>query len=197
VLSPIAAGHSAPLKSSIEAEEAVMLLSGYRKQVFTPECNPNFVSVNCIAHLNEDVTEAIPYLNAVLGGFDYIDEPRSVTFRAHGKLLTVHGKKIAVNALKDGDEADKILGWLVKEINDAWEKKDTITPSYEDLPKPGMMQVLRHLPMTNCKECGQPTCMVFAIAVTEGSKEPEDCVPLAPDKRQAIEEYMAQFDLDF
>ncbi len=173
-----------------------MLLTGYRKEIFRPECNPNFVSVHCVAHLNEDVSEAVPYLNAVLGGSEYIDEPRSVTFRAHGKLLTVHADRIAINALNDGSEADKILKWLVREINEAWERRDSIMPSFEGLPKPGMLQVLRGLPKTNCRECGEPTCMVFAVAVTEGAKEPKDCPTLDRENGLALEDYMAQFNLD-
>jgi ArsR family metal-binding transcriptional regulator len=177
-------------------KEAFMLLSGYRKQVSRPECNPNSVALSCTAHLSVDVTEAIPYVNARLGGFNYIDKPRSVTFKAHGKRMTVHAKEITIGGLQNSDEADEILAWLVEEINQAWEKRDTITPRYEDLPKPGMIDILRHLPKTNCKECGKPTCMVFAMAVVDGSKGPEDCPPLAQDKRQVLEEYLARFNMD-
>lgn len=173
-----------------------MLLKGYRKEIFRPECNPNFVSVHCIAHLDEDVSDVLPYLNAVLGGHEYIDEPRSVTFRVHGKLITVHGRRIAINALKDGSEADKILLWLKKEINEAWEKKDSITPSFESMPKPQMLEVLRQLPKTNCKECDEPTCTVFAIAVTQGVKDPEDCPGLDREKREALNNYLSQFNLE-
>lgn len=45
-----------------------MLLSGYTKEIFRPECNPGFDSVHCIARLNEDISAVLPYLNAVLGG---------------------------------------------------------------------------------------------------------------------------------
>lgn len=173
-----------------------MLLKGYRKEIFRPECNPNFVSVHCIAHLDEDVTEALPYLNATLGGHEYIDEPRSVTFRVHGRLITVHGRRIAINALKDGSEADKILKWLKKEINEAWDQRDTITPSFESMPKPQMIEVLRHLPKTNCRECHEPTCTVFAIAVTEGVKDPEDCPGLDEEKRKVLSKYLSQFNLE-
>ena len=44
-----------------------MLLKGYTKEIFRPECNPSFQSLHCIAHLDQDVSEALPYLNAVLG----------------------------------------------------------------------------------------------------------------------------------
>jgi hypothetical protein len=52
-----------------------MLLRAYRKRIFRPECNPNFRSPHCIAHLEQDVSEALPYLNAVLGGRQYVQDP--------------------------------------------------------------------------------------------------------------------------
>ncbi len=78
-----------------------MLLASYRKELFRPECNPNFQSLHCFAHLDQDVGAVLPYLNATLGGFEYTAEPPSVTFRVQGKLITVHPRLIAVNALKD------------------------------------------------------------------------------------------------
>ena len=45
-----------------------MFLKGYRKEIFRPECNPTFQSVHCIARLETDISEVLPYLNAVLGG---------------------------------------------------------------------------------------------------------------------------------
>jgi len=44
---------------------------------------------------------------------------RLSSFNAHGKLINVHGDRIAVNALKDEAEADKILSRLKLEINHA------------------------------------------------------------------------------
>ncbi len=87
-----------------------MLLINYSKEIFRPECNPGFESLHCIAHLDQDISEVLPYLNAVLGGFDYLKDPPAVIFRSQGKLITVHGNKIAINALRDEAEADKILG---------------------------------------------------------------------------------------
>ncbi len=107
-----------------------MLLKGYRKEIFRPKCNPGFESVHCIAHLDQDIGEALPYLNAELGGFEYFREPPAVTFRVQGKIITVHPRQIAVNALKDDAEADKILQWLQREINDVWERREQVRPSY-------------------------------------------------------------------
>ncbi|MFH1488524.1 MAG: (Fe-S)-binding protein, partial [Pseudomonadota bacterium] len=151
-----------------------MLLRSYSKEIFRPQCNPSFQSLHCIAHLDQDVSEALPYLNAVLGGFEYLKDPPAVTFRVHGKIITVHPREIAVNALKDEEEADKILQWLKREINEAWDKRDEIEPKYEGAPKPKVFEILKLLPKTNCRECGEPTCMVFAARIAEGAKGPED-----------------------
>ena len=173
-----------------------MLLKSYSKEIFRPECNPGFESVHCIAHLDQDISEVLPYLNAVLGGFDYLKDPPAVIFRSQGKLITVHGDKIAINALKDEAEADKILDWLKREINEAWDNRDDIEPSYEGAPKPKVIEILKLLPKTNCKECGEPTCMVFAARMAEGVKGPEDCPLLSPVDKHRLDGYMSQFNFE-
>jgi len=140
-----------------------MLLKSYTKEIFRAECNPRFASLHCFAHLDEDVGEVLPFLNAFLGGHTYIKDPPSVTLKVQGKLITVHSKKIAINALKNEKEATKIIEWLKKEINAAWENRDEIEPSYESAPIPKIFEILKRLPRTNCRECGQTTCMVFAF----------------------------------
>lgn len=173
-----------------------MLLKNYSKEIFRPECNPGFESVHCIAHLNENIESVLPYLNAALGGFEYLKNPPAVIFRSQGKLITVHGNKIAINALKDAAEADKILEWLKREINDAWQHRDHIQPSYKGAPKPKLIEILKRLPKTNCKDCGSPTCMVFAARMAEGIKSPEDCPALGGENKQRLEEYMSNFKFD-
>jgi ArsR family metal-binding transcriptional regulator len=173
-----------------------MLLESYRMDIFNNACMPGAMSVQCHAHLDQDVSAALPYLNAELGGFEYIKDPPSVTFKLHGKLLTVYGGKIAVNALKDAAEARKIIEWLKREINAAWANRDSITPRHEGLPRPQVIRILKCLPKTNCRECGEPTCMVFATRVAEGVKGSDDCPALQADAKQALDRYMQPFAVD-
>ena len=173
-----------------------MLLKTYKKEIFRAECNPRFEALHCFAHLDQNVSEAIPYLNAVLGGHSYIKDPPSVNFKIQGKLITVHPNKIAINALKDEDEATNIIEWLKREINSAWENRNNIEPLYEAAPQPQVFEILKMLPKTNCKECGQPTCMVFAAQVAEGAKGPEDCPPLENASSGKLAEYLNGFRFD-
>ena len=169
-----------------------MLLKSYTKRIFRAECNPSFESLHCIAQLDQDVSEALLISTRPLGGFTYIKDPPSVTFRVHGKLITVYGDRMAVNALKNEEEAEKILNWLKGEINEAWEKRDQIQPSYESAPQPQMIEILSCCPgKKGCRACGQPSCMVFAKLVAEGARGRRTASP--GGARQKLREYLARF----
>ena len=170
-----------------------MRLSGYTKTIFRPECNSSFESVHCLASLNEDVGDVLPYLNAVLGGTQYFNDPPEVMFHHHGRIIKVNAREIAINALKDEKEADSILEWLKKEINQAWMNRDSITPCYAGKTKPKLIEILKLLPKTNCKKCGQPTCMTFAAQVTEGGRGVEHCPELIEENRAKLSRYLANF----
>ncbi|MBI5205561.1 MAG: Fe-S cluster protein [Nitrospirae bacterium] len=172
-----------------------MLLTGYVKDISLPVCNSSFQSLHCIAHLNEDISEVLPYLNTELGGHQYTQEPPSVTFKIHGRLITIHPDKIAINALESAEQADKILEWLKKEINDIWERRNEIEPSYKRAATPALLDILKLLPRTNCKKCGQATCLVLATQIMEGGKGPDHCPPLNEAERLKLEGYLNQFSL--
>ena len=169
-----------------------MLLSSYTKKIFRAECNPQFESLHCIARLDQDVSQALPYLNAVLGGFEYLKDPPAVMFRSRGRLITVHAREIAVNALKDEAEADKILEWLKREINQAWDNRADITPSTEGAPKPQVFEILKLLPRTNCRQCGEPTCMAFAVKLVGQEIELAKCTPLFTEEYQEKRNVMVE-----
>jgi ArsR family metal-binding transcriptional regulator len=177
-------------------DKKFMLLKSYRKEIFRPDCNPNFQSVHCHAYLQTDISGVLPYLNTVLGGSTYTQDPPSVTFKVHGKLITVHAQKIAINALKDEEEADKILHWLTQEINDIWEKREQIEPSFQEISKPQVLEILKLLPRNNCRRCGQTTCMVFSLLVADGVKGPKDCPELSHPSRAELQDYLKPFRLE-
>jgi ArsR family metal-binding transcriptional regulator len=173
-----------------------MLLTGYSLEIFRSKCNADAQSLHCFAHLDDDVGEVLPYLNTVLGGFTYTKEPPALTLKNSGKLITIHPRMIAVNALQDEEQAEKIIAWLQREINSTWEKRGEIEPSVEGAKQPALIEVLKLLPKTNCKECGLPTCMVFAVRVIEGVKDHTHCPSLADEKREALANYLSRFSFE-
>jgi ArsR family metal-binding transcriptional regulator len=177
-------------------EEEAMLLRKYTLEIVNNHCMPGAMSVQCIARLHQDVSQALPYLNAELGGFEYIREPASVTFKIQGRLVAVHGDRIAVNALRDENEARKIVEWLKREINGAWAAREKIQPKFEGLPRPGIIDILKLLPKTNCRKCGEPTCMVFAVRLADGARAVEACPELTLKKAGELSLYLGAFPLD-
>ncbi len=173
-----------------------MLLTGYIKRISRPECNPSSESVYCIATLNEDVSEALPYLNAVLHGREYFRDPQEVLFYLQGRIIKVGAREIAVNQLSDEEEADRLLAWWKDKINEVWEKREGISPCYEGKVKPRLIDVLRLLPKTNCQKCSQPTCMVFASQVVEGKCGAGHCPELSAENREKLSLYLAGFSFD-
>ncbi len=170
-----------------------MLLQGFTKELFRPKCNPNFESVHCVARLEQDISEALPYLNTALGGADYVESPPALTLRIHGKLITLHAREIFINALKDDAEAEKILQWLKKEINEAWDKREEINPTFDAAPTPQWLEILKLLPKTNCGKCDEPTCTVFALKAVQGIKGPEDCPDLDEGNMAGLRDYLGRF----
>ena len=79
---------------------------------------------------------------------------------------------MCVNALRDEEEGDKVIECIKNEINDAWERRSEIQPRHEGAPKPDLIEILKLLPRTNCRRCGQFTCMVFASQVAGGRRRP-------------------------
>ena len=170
-----------------------MFLSGYSLEIFKSKCDSNAKGVHCFIHLEEDISEVLPYLNSRFGGFVYVQAPPSLSLRHYGKLITFHPQKIAVNALKDQQEAEKIADWLVREINETWENRHEIVPTTASAKQPTLIEVLKLLPKTNCRKCHEPTCMVFAVRVVEGVKNEEDCPEMTIEYRKRLEAYLSGF----
>lgn len=45
-----------------------------------------------------------------------------------------------------------------------------------------VMELYQLLPKTNCKECGESTCMAFAVELLSRKKTVHDCPPILDDK---------------
>lgn len=47
------------------------------------------------------------------------------------------------------------------------------------------MELYQLLPKTNCKECGESTCMAFAVTLLSGSRRYTECPPLMEENKYA------------
>ncbi len=169
-----------------------MLIRGYRWEFCRPP-NPQAQHLRGVAYLDKDIGELLPYLNTVLRGDLYCQEPPSLILKYRAKLINISARQIAINILRDEEEAEEIIRWLVEVINETWEKRGKIAPSCRVAPKPRVLEILKLLPRSNCRACGYPTCMVFAVRVSEGKAVSDACPVLSLPRRQALQEYLGKF----
>jgi ArsR family metal-binding transcriptional regulator len=158
-----------------------MLLQTYHLKVVSPPCEPGAEKWTATAKLDDDIGEVLPYLNATLKRAIYYHDARALTWRMGGHWIAVRPREIAISNLSDQASAAVEMKRVVDLVNRLWERRAAITPSIESRPRLKPMEVYRLLPATNCKECGQPTCFTFALKVTAGELEPEQCPPLLTD----------------
>ncbi len=170
-----------------------MLLSQYRTKYVRPP-NPTALHLRCFADLENDIGAVLPYLNTLLKGHQFFRDPPSLTLKYRGgTLITLTSHEIAINIVKDEAEATDILEWLKQEINAAWERRGEIIPSFEVAAQPRIFEIFKLLPRTNCRACGQPTCMVFAVQVCQGALGLGDCPHLDEEERRKLREYLRLF----
>jgi len=86
--------------------------------------------------------------------------------------------------IKDEREAMEILKDIEEKAKEAWEKREQI-----DISKPikrtvvSVLDVYNYLLKTNCKECGEQTCMALAVKLLNGEKDIRDCKPLFRERK--------------
>ena len=53
------------------------------------------------------------------------------------------------------------------------------------------LEIYKHLPKTNCKDCGVPTCLAFAMKVAAGQAGLDQCPHVTPEAKAALSEASA------
>lgn len=163
-----------------------MLIADYVLKMATSDCNHSAETVNAFADLANDMSEVFPYLNAVLKRARFSPRVPALAFDLEDRRIVLRPRQIAISRLRDEDEARQVLDWLLEMINRTWERRADIEPSYQAAKEPGLMEVYRLLPGSNCRVCGEATCMAFAAKLVREEAELVDCQPLFTDEHAQI-----------
>jgi ArsR family metal-binding transcriptional regulator len=156
-----------------------MLIEEYDLEVFTPPCEPGAERFSAVARLRTDIREVLPYLNATLRGSVYNPGAPALTWKKGGHNIAFHPHQIAVSNVPDREAAIREVEGLIKVVNRTWERRAEIEPSHEVRRRPGMMEVYKLLPRTNCKACGEVSCFVFANKLIASQVRWQDCPVLS------------------
>lgn len=134
--------------------------------------------IRVFADFSNDISEVLPYLNTILPNASYNHDAPTLTFMRGPTLITIYPKKIAAAKVEDENAAVLLLEWIRNLINDTFKNKDSIEPSHKRTIRLNPIELYKYLPQTNCQECGELTCLAFAVKVLSGEEKIASCLPL-------------------
>jgi Uncharacterized protein conserved in archaea len=154
--------------------------------VETSPCLADKEKFKAITKASVDLTELLPYLNAVIDNPNYQANSQSLVFKRGIIGYTLVGDQINITRFLNHTELHECLDWVQELINDVYESKDDITPNHKSRKILPALTIYQMLPKTNCQKCGEKTCMAFATKLNKFDAEITECQPLLE------EEYTAQ-----
>ena len=105
----------------------------------------------------------------------------TLTLRRQPGFITFYPDKVMITQVKDTDEGLQLLSAVSDLINQCWDKRDTIQPVTTMRRAPRPLDVWTLLPQSNCKRCGEATCMAFAFLLLQQKHTVEECPVIASD----------------
>lgn len=145
-----------------------------------------------IGNPSQPLTNVIPYLATLPDVIVYNPATCTVTFRRQHGFMTLYSDKVYITKVKDVEEGLELLKALTDAINVTWSHRAELVAVTAARSAPRLLDIWALLPQTNCKQCGDATCMAFAAALLQQKRSLTDCLsltadPLFSERRAALE----------
>jgi ArsR family metal-binding transcriptional regulator len=130
---------------------------------------------------SRSLAEVLPYMAALPDVVGYNPEACTLTFRRSSGFLTLHADRVYLTQVRDAEAGVELLASLVDAINATWTHRHALAPVNAARRAPRLLEVWSLLPRTNCRQCGEATCMAFAAAVLQRRRPLAECPPMRDD----------------
>ena len=150
---------------------------------YVAPCMADEKKIRLIAYFDRDITEILPYINAVIKGASYNKSASTLTYAKERRLINLYNIKITIAKADDIIDAWKVLDDIKDLINKTYRDKGSIKPNYEEKVKVTALQIYGWLPKSNCKACGEATCLAFACKLLQGEQKLSKCIPLSTETK--------------
>lgn len=131
---------------------------------------------------SKPLTEVLPFLATLPGVIVFNPDQTKLTFRRQPGFLTLECEQVYLTQVKDMQEGLELLSALTESINLVWKKRDELVAVTEHKRAPRPLDIWTLLPQTNCRECGEATCMAFAVGLMQEKRFIHECNPLQRDE---------------
>lgn len=134
----------------------------------------------------------IPYLANLPNAISFNPDISTLTLRRQPGFITLYPEKVFITQVKDIEEGLVLLEALKDAINATWERRNELVAMTKKRRAPRPLDVYALLPQTNCKLCGEATCMAFTFGLLMQQHSLEECPPLnavneLADRRATLE----------
>lgn len=143
---------------------------------FIQPCTTHTSRIRIKADLSRDISELFPYINSYIKSCLYNNKSQNITFTYDGKIITIFKESLTITKLINETDAYEMMDYLKNMINEIYNGKCNIEPSYEINKLPSPIELYKLLPKLNCKKCGEATCMSFASKLLNGQSSIKKCL---------------------
>ena len=131
------------------------------------------------------LAEVLPYLATLPGIIAWDPEANTLTFRRPHGFMTLYAEKVYITQVMDAAEGLELLAALTDAVNAVWEKRGELVALTTRKRALRHLDIWELLPRTNCKQCGEATCLAFAVGLLQQKRELAECLPLMADSALA------------
>ncbi len=159
------------------------------KKVVIKNIKPCIISegqISVLMQLNSELHHILPSLIMKFppGKVNYLEKKNVLTLSMYERLITIYPSgKVSMNKTNTKEESVEIMKELAGSINETHKEfEEGKTADYraikEKLSKIGPLSIYNCLPQTDCEECGETTCMAFAMKLLSGEVKLNECMLL-------------------
>lgn len=130
---------------------------------------------------SRSLDEVIPYLATLPNIIAYNPETLTLTFRRAAGFLTLYPDQLYITKVEDTEDGLELLSALQDAINATWDHRQELVAMTTARRAPRPLDIWTLLPQTNCKQCGEETCMAFACNLLMENRTLKECLPLGAD----------------
>ena len=134
-----------------------------------------------IGNPSRKLDEVLPYLATLPNVIAYNPEALTLTLRRQPGFISLYSAKAYITKVTDTEEGLELFKALVDAINATWDHRQELVAMTAKKHAPRPLDIWTLLPQTNCKECGEATCMAFACKLLLQERELPECTPLQAD----------------
>lgn len=154
------------------------LISHYDFEIIEPGCAPGSGRYGLRIVVVEDISEIMAYINAIADNAWYDHENRTLILKESRQAYALRRHEVRVGRLAEPSMAAEMSSKIVQRLNAIWDDRANIQPRLTTRKLPSIIDILKLLPRTNCRQCGYLTCLAFAAALRSSEADVEACSPL-------------------